>query len=159
MPDSYSAYRCVMLAVDLTEESAPVAQRALHIARANDAQLHVVHVIEPLSLAYGGDVPMDLSTIQDQIHEQAKSHLSEFAAGLGVPADQQHLIFGRPESEIQRVSKASGADLIVVGSHGRHGLALLLGSTANGVLHGAPCDVLAVRVGDVENDKESTDSA
>lgn len=34
--------------------------------------------------------------------------------------------------------------MIVVGSHGRHGLALLLGSTANDVLHGAPCDVLAV---------------
>ena len=38
-------------------------------------------------------------------------------------------------------------DLIVVGSHGRYGLALLMGSTANGVLHGATCDVLAVRVG------------
>ena len=37
-------------------------------------------------------------------------------------------------------------DLIVVGSHGRHGLALLLGSTANDVLHGAPCDVLAVHL-------------
>jgi universal stress protein A len=36
---------------------------------------------------------------------------------------------------------------VVVGSHGRHGLALLLGSTANGVLHGSPTDVLAVRVG------------
>ncbi len=39
------------------------------------------------------------------------------------------------------------ADLIVVGSHGRHGFALLMGSTANGVLHGARRDVLAVRVG------------
>ncbi|MEO1899758.1 MAG: universal stress protein, partial [Methylococcales bacterium] len=39
-------------------------------------------------------------------------------------------------------------DLIVVGSHGRHGLALLLGSTANGVLHHAVCDVLAVRLSD-----------
>ena len=38
------------------------------------------------------------------------------------------------------------ARLIVVGSHGRHGLALLLGSTANGVLHHAKCDVLAVRI-------------
>jgi universal stress protein A len=37
-------------------------------------------------------------------------------------------------------------DVIVVGSHGRHGLALLLGSTANDLLHGAPCDVLAVRL-------------
>ena len=40
-------------------------------------------------------------------------------------------------------------DVIVVGSHGKHGLALLLGSTANGVLHGANRDVLAVRVGEL----------
>jgi universal stress protein A len=90
---------------------------------------------------------MDLSTVQDQIHDQARSHLAEFATTLGIPPERQHLIFGRPESEIQRTAEAAGADVIVVGSHGRHGLALLLGSTANGVLHGASCDVLAVRVG------------
>jgi len=142
-----NAYHRIMLAVDLTEESRPVADRALALVQATEAELHIVHVIEPLSLAYGGDVPMDLSAIQDQIHEQARSHLNEFAAGVGVPEARRHLIFGRPEHEIQRTALAHGADLIVVGSHGRHGLALLLGSTANGVLHGAPCDVLAVRVG------------
>ncbi len=68
---------------------------------------------------------------------------------MGVAPENQHLIFGRPESEIHRIAEEQGADLIVVGSHGRHGLALLLGSTANGVLHGASCDVLAVRVGEV----------
>ena len=140
-------YRRVMLAVDLTEESAAVAQRAVRLATLSGADLHIVHVIEPLSLAYGGDIPMDLSTVQDQIHDQARSHLAEFAATLGIPAEKQHLIFGRPESEIQRTAESVGADVIVVGSHGRHGLALLLGSTANGVLHGATCDVLAVRVG------------
>lgn len=143
-------YRRIVLAVDLTEESNIVAERAQMLARAFDAELHLVHVIEPLSLAYGGDIPMDLSTVQDQIHEQAKSHLAEFAATLNVPAARQHLIFGRPESEIQRTAQAVNADVIVVGSHGRHGLALLLGSTANGVLHGARCDVLAVRVGQDE---------
>jgi universal stress protein A len=66
---------------------------------------------------------------------------------LQIPEDHQHLIFGRPEAEIHRVAEELEADLIVVGSHGRHGLALLLGSTANGVLHGAKTDVLAVRVG------------
>jgi universal stress protein A len=140
-------YRRILLAVDLTEESNTVAARASGLARAFDAEMHVVHVIEPLSLAYGGDIPMDLSTVQDQIHEQAKSHLAEFAATLSIPPERQHLIFGRPESEIQRTAESLGADVIVVGSHGRHGLALLLGSTANGVLHGARCDVLAVRVG------------
>jgi len=145
-----SDYKKIMLAVDLTEESKPVAERARALCQAFGAELHLVHVIEPLSLAYGGDVPMDLSSVQEQIQEQAKSHLAEFAAGMGVSAERQHLIFGRPESEIQRVADDEGADLIVVGSHGRHGLALLLGSTANGVLHGAICDVLAVRVGKSE---------
>jgi len=55
---------------------------------------------------------------------------------------------GSPKTEIIRVAQENGVDLIVVGSHGRHGLALLLGSTANGVLHYAPCDVLAVRLQD-----------
>ena len=143
-------YSKIMLAVDLTEESHEVACRALQLAKAFEAELHIVHVIEPLSLAYGGDVPMDLSSVQDQIQEQARSHLSEFAGRMEVPIERAHLIFGRPESEIQRVAEEAGCDLIIVGSHGRHGLALLLGSTANGVLHGATCDVLAVRVGSPE---------
>ena len=142
-----SAYRRILLAIDLTEESRQVAASATAIASAFDAELHVIHVIEPLSLAYGGDIPMDLSSVQEQIHEQAKSHLAEFANELRVPAERQYLIFGRPESEIHRVAESNAMDLVIVGSHGRHGLALLLGSTANGVLHGASCDVLAVRVG------------
>jgi universal stress protein A len=151
-------YRRIMLAVDLTEESNFVAQRALALAKAFDAELLVVHVIEPLSLAYGGDIPMDLSSVQEQIHEQAKSHLAEFANNLGVAPENQHLIFGRPESEIERAAEAKDADVIVVGSHGRHGLALLLGSTANGVLHGATRDVLAVRVGDYEEQNADPES-
>lgn len=142
-----SDYRRIMLAVDLTEESTLVSSRAIRLAEVFGAELHIVHVIEPLSLAYGGDIPMDLSTVQDQIHDQARSHLAEFAATLDIPPERQHLIFGRPESEIQRTAESVAADVIVVGSHGRHGLALLLGSTANGVLHGATCDVVAVRVG------------
>jgi universal stress protein A len=39
-------------------------------------------------------------------------------------------------------------DLIIIGSHGRHGIRILLGSTANAILHSAKCDVLAVRVYD-----------
>jgi universal stress protein A len=142
-----SEYRHILVAVDLTEESRQVTQRACALKQAFAADLSCVHVIEPLSLAYGGDIPMDLSTIQDQIQDTAKSHLAEFAQSLSISPENQHLIFGRPETEIHALAKEIGADLIVVGSHGRTGLALLLGSTANGVLHGATCDVLAVRVG------------
>lgn len=141
-------YRRILLAIDLTDECRRVANRARRLADASGAELHVAHVLEPLGLAYGGDVPMDMTTVQDQIHEQACSHLDSFATTFGIAADHRHLVFGRCESEIHRLAENENIDLIVVGSHGRHGLALVLGSTANGVLHGASCDVLAVRVGD-----------
>ena len=60
--------------------------------------------------------------------------------------DQVKVIIGGVPADPEWAEEI-GADLIVVGSHGRYGLALLMGSTANGVLHGATCDVLAVRVG------------
>ena len=153
---NHADHKKIMLAVDLTEESNDVAARAVALAQSYGAELHLVHVIEPLSLAYGGDVPMDLSAVQDQIQEQAKSHLKDFGNRLDIDTTKQHLIFGRPESEIHRIAEEEGADLIVVGSHGRAGLALLLGSTANGVLHGASCDVLAVRVG-IPSPEESSE--
>ena len=86
---------------------------------------------------------MDISNIQDQIQETAAKHLREFSDYLDIEKSDQLILGGE---RIHALASTIGADLIV-GSHGRHGLALLLGSTANGVLQGAPCDVLAIRVG------------
>ena len=143
-----SNYTTLLMAVDLSDESAEVAARAKALAAANGASLHIIHVIEPLSFAYGGDIPMDFSGIQEEIHQQAKQQLVRFSADCDVAENNQHIVLGRPEVEIHTMAEEIGADLIIVGSHGRYGLALLMGSTANGVLHGASCDVLAVRVGD-----------
>ncbi|MBB3046494.1 universal stress protein A [Litorivivens lipolytica] len=141
-------YQCVVTAIDLSEESAAVVNRANDIAARNQAALHLVHVIEPLSLAYGGDIPMDFSGVQDQLQEQAEKQLEQFGRRYQIAPERLHLMIGRPESQIHQLAEDISADLIVVGSHGRQGLALILGSTANGVLHGAHCDVLAVRVGE-----------
>ena len=142
-----SQYTKILVAIDLSEDSSQVVQRGQAIADNNTAELHLIHVIEPLSFAYGGDIPMDFSGIQDEIHQQATQQLQRFAEANAVDAQHQHIVLGRPEVEIHATAEELGADLIVVGSHGRYGLALLMGSTANGVLHGASCDVLAVRVG------------
>ena len=139
-------YQHILLAIDLTDESQQVSDKAVALAQQGSAKLSLIHVIEPLSFAYGGDVPMDLSTIQEQLDEHAQQRLETFSSQLGIPIEQLHVVSGHTESEIHRIAKEIEADLIVVGSHGRHGLSLLLGSTANGVLHGAKCDVLAVRV-------------
>ncbi|MDH4042208.1 MAG: universal stress protein [Gammaproteobacteria bacterium] len=142
-----SNYATILVAVDLSEDSNRILQRARGVASGAAAQLHIIHVIEPLSFAYGGDIPMDFSGIQDEIYQQATQQLKRFAENNGVDEAHRHIVMGRPEVEIHAKAEELAADLIVVGSHGRHGLALLMGSTANGVLHGAKRDVLAVRVG------------
>ena len=139
-------YSNILLAVDLSDESDQLIEKTRAIARNNDATVTVLHVIEPLSFAYGGDVPMDLTTVQDQLNEHARTNLAAFTKKLDFPVADQMVLVGHTETEIHRISEAKNCDLIVVGSHGRHGLALLLGSTANSVLHGAPCDVLAIRI-------------
>ena len=142
-----SQYQNVLVAIDLSEDSTPVVQRGRAIAEGSSAQLHLIHVIEPLSFAYGGDIPMDFSGIQEEIHQQATQQLHRFAEANNIDPQHQHILLGKPEVEIHAKAEELGIDLIVIGSHGRHGLALLMGSTANGVMHGASCDVLAVRVG------------
>lgn len=142
-----SNYTKILVAIDLSEDSNLIFQRARAVASGTTADIHIIHVIEPLSFAYGGDIPMDFSGIQDEIYQQATQQLERFAERNGIDEAHRHIVMGRPEAEIHNLAQELQADLIVVGSHGRHGLALLMGSTANGVLHGAKRDVLAVRVG------------
>lgn len=141
-----TGYRKILAAIDLTEESSQVLERAQDIAELYNAELHMVHIIEPLGYAYGGDIPMDLTEVQKQLEDHAKSYLENAGSKYKTPTTQQHVVIGRPETEIHRLAEDDAYDLIVVGSHGRHGIQLLLGSTANAVLHGAKCDVLAVRI-------------
>lgn len=139
-------YNKILAAIDLTEESDQVIERARDLANLYNCNLDIVHIIEPLGYAYGGDIPMDLTEVQQQLEDHAKQYLKEAGKRYQVADNQQHVIIGRPETEIHRLSEESNFDLVVVGSHGRHGIQLLLGSTANGILHGAKCDVLAVRI-------------
>ena len=140
-------YQHILVAVDLTEECDPVIKRAKAIALANGAKVSLVHIVEPMAMAFGGDVPMDLSQLQQQQFDQAKERMERlYNKYPDINRGDSHLVYGQPRQEIHQLAKDQQCDLIVFGSHGRHGLALLLGSTANDVLHGAPCDVLAVRL-------------
>ena len=141
-----SDYTHLLLAIDLSEHSDQVAIKARRIADACNAKLSVIHVIEPISFSYGGDIPLDFTSIQEDIQAQAKTQLAKLGVEYGINMEDQYIMLGRPENEIHGLAEEINANLIVVGSHGRHGLALIFGSTANGVLHGAGCDVLAVRV-------------
>ena len=139
-------YNHILLEADFNQESDIVEKRAAALKNTFAANLSIVHVLEPISIAYGGEFPFDLGDLHKELEKQALHQLRDLGSRLGVPEDQQFLEVGITEKEILRVAQQSDVDLIVMGSHGRHGLALLLGSTANAVLHHAEIDVLAVRV-------------
>ncbi|MED5387660.1 MAG: universal stress protein [Pseudomonadota bacterium] len=141
-----SPYRRILVAIDCSDESAQVLSRAAGVLAGNDGELHLIHVIEPLALAYGADVPMDVTDLQSGLMDQARDMADTYAGRYQIPAENVHVELGSIEKTILDQADKLGADLIVVGSHTRSGLALLLGSTARGLVPGAHCDVLAVKV-------------
>ena len=88
----------------------------------------------------------ELAALEVELRREAEQQLVGIAKMLNVPAERTHMLSGNAASEIRQLAAHRGADLIVIGTHGQHGLGLLLGSTANAVLHGAAIDVLVVRV-------------
>ena len=141
-----SAYKHILIGLDLSPESQEVVDRVKFLFSHRDTKISICHVLEPLAFTYGGDILIDLSDVQTQLQDQAATRLSTLAAQLNISEDNQHIILGHPAQEMHNMAESQHMDLIVVGSHGRHGLALVFGSTSSSVLHGASCDVLAVRI-------------
>ncbi len=141
-------YQHILLAVDLSEYGEYVSEKALSLAHKYQSKLSIIHVLDNIPMPdtnYGTVIDLNHDSDYDLL-EVEKSKLKELGKALGVTVDHQHLVWGIPKQEIITFAKQQHVDLIVLGSHGRHGLALLLGSTATAVLHTADCDVMAVRL-------------
>ncbi len=139
-------YKHILLATDLVDDNKAVIDKASELSKVWGAKLSILHVVEPLpsyGYAYIGG-----ADIESQLMDEAKTKIANLGSAMGVADADQHIEVGPTKIEVLRVAEENQVDLIVVGSHGRHGLAVLLGSTANAVLHGAECDVLTVRLAD-----------
>ncbi len=137
-------YKKVLFATDFDDVGISAAHKAKKISDENNAELILVHVVEPIpAYAYPGFA--GFAEVEVSIREQAEKELNALAERLGVDPKNRLIEFGSTKNEVLRVAQEHNVDLIVTGSHGKHGLALLLGSTANAILHGAECDVLIVR--------------
>ena len=143
-----SGYQHIVCAVDLGGENLAVASRAAELAGQYGAKLSLLHVVEyiPIDLANELVLPQQ-QEIEDQLVEQSKKAVASLASQLDLKQISENVVSGSTKAEIIEYAKANNVDLIVIGQHGRHGFSRLLGSTANAVLHNAPCDVLAVRIG------------
>lgn len=143
-------YKHVLITVDFSPASARVVARGMEIARQNGARVSLLHVVDYLPpLGFADDLLPSPALLvdEDELINRGKSSLEAFAKKEKISDDtRQHVSLGAPKLEIVDFAQAQGADLIVLGSHGRHGLGRLLGGTASAVLNHAACDVLAVRI-------------
>jgi len=141
-------YQHILLAVELGDGNLYLEEQATKLQKMTKAKLDVIHIIEGLPGVYGlGDIAMtyDYREVNDNLIDSASESLQPLKMRLGKSLSNIIVRNGNINDEILIYAEKNDVDLIIVGSHGRHGLRLLLGSTANAILHQAKCDLLAVR--------------
>ncbi len=138
-----SNYNHMLLATDLAPDCQEIAEKALAIARSNSARFSIVHVLEAMPVYMYSY--METTQLEKEITTEARNQMTKLCEMLSIPVCDSAIEMGPTKHAILQKATDLGVDLIIVGSHGRHGLSKLLGSTANAVLHGAKCDVLTLR--------------
>ncbi|HDK38093.1 MAG TPA: universal stress protein [Thiolapillus brandeum] len=141
-------YQNILCAIDFSPYSQKAFERASILARSTGAKLTLLYVVEffPEDRSNEQIAPENADPKHYRI-SRARDELAEQARRLGEIEVVQEIVVSEysAKHEIVRFAEERQIDLIVVASHGHHGIGALLGSTADGVLHNASCDVLAVR--------------
>ena len=141
-------YRRILVAVDAGYTSKLALQEALRLTKETKAKLHLVHVIDMTPPVEGG---LGIESFRRMVREEGSDLLHEVAdltSRAQVDADTAMLEASRRQysKAIANEARRWAADLIVMGTHGRMGIArLVLGSVAEGVVHIAPVPVLLIR--------------
>ena len=139
-------YKKLLVLLDLSEDSEQVAIAGRDMAAYSNASMVVLHVVEFVPAEPLGESLMPTAQIEDELINRSREHLGALITRLGLTNATGRVEAGNTKSEILRVAEEERVDLIVLGSHERHGLAILVNFTEDTVLHAAHCDVLAVRL-------------
>lgn len=142
-------FRHVLVATDFSTNAAPAVDLAVEIARGSDAALTLVHVADVAAYAYSS-VSMAGVDLLTPMLDAAQGELAKALAAVHtrLPDAKAMLRQGVAADELVQAARVAGADLIVVGTHGRTGMAhLVVGSVAEKVVRNAPVPVLTVRSG------------
>ncbi len=139
-------YKNILVAIELNNKTdAEPIKHAKNMIKEFGANVSLVHAVEYVVgyNAYGVGVNIE---VEDILVNKSKEVMNIVGEKLSVPESRRIVKVGPAKYVILEEAERMKADLIIVGSHGKHGIRALLGSTADGVLHGAKCDVLAVRL-------------
>lgn len=139
-------YKSILLALDLACDNQELLERAEHLSKTYNAQLSIAHVVEPFPSIYAvGEISSPQDTFQLML-DRSREALVSHAATLNIPVNNAFLEVGQITDKILKLATKLEADLIVTGSHGRHGLNAIFGSTASAIIKHANCDVLSVHL-------------
>jgi universal stress protein A len=141
-----AGYQKVLVLLDLSEGSERVFTAGRDIAAHSNAALVALHVVEYMPVEPMGESMMPAIQIETNLSDRSRSQLSDIVKRYGTANTSARVEIGNTKAEILRVAEEERADLIVLGSRERHGLAILVNFTEDTVLHAAHCDVLAVRI-------------
>lgn len=130
-------YKTILCAIEATKEGKEVLAKAAELSKLCNGKLIVVHVI-PYTL-----LPKDY---QKTLKEDISPKIGKISALFGIPKKDQIIKVGKPYDHICMLAKKKKADLIILGTHSKRGISSLLGSTANGVVNYAKCDVTLVKL-------------
>jgi len=143
------AYSHILCATDFSEYSELAVERAKDLGKQHHAKITLLHVVENFPEDRSNELiaPEDIDPASYR-EDQARARLSDLTKQFECADAELVVLFSSYSAgrEIVRYATGCQADLIVVASHGHHGLAALLGSTANTVVQTATCDVLVVRI-------------
>lgn len=150
-------YQHILLAVELTSHDEEVVSKALRIAKSEGAKLSLVHSVEFMpTLTYEAPAIAEgaqLLNLEERIFDDEERKLINVADGFKINRENVYLKHGPSKQAIINLAKELEVDLIVLGSHRKHGfydtetgrLLPKIGSTVNAVLKLAPCDVMVIK--------------
>ena len=154
-----AAIKRIVVAIDFSKLSRLALDYAVELARDVGARLHVVYVVEPIEFSgvdvFGG-APLATQSIVEEHLRQAKQEMETLRAKrlAGLASAKATVELGRPADVICEIGGAGRSNLIVIGTHGRSGLAhLVMGSVAERVVRHALCPVLVVPTGESRKKK------
>ncbi len=141
----------ILCAVDFSEYSLEALKYATHLTLKENASLYLVHIVDSRVYDYGGPIyepePVAMESMVDrESMGRVKGKLLETVSNEIKDNVEAIVTVGVPFVEIIKAAKDHDIDLIVVGTHGRSGIAhMLIGSVAEKVVRKAPCPVLTVK--------------
>ncbi len=141
----------ILLCTDFSDNSKPARQHALDYAKAFDAELVILHVINSSRIGYPSleeGIPVDIRSALSDIQQSVEKALSLIATDccMDLAQVQTSVRIGTPAREIVRFAEEESIQLIVMGTHGWTGFKhLIMGSTVENVVRTARCPVLTVK--------------